>query len=198
MGDNSGIEHLLSDLKNDARFQANVARWHVEGAQAPERVEPPPGLDAGVRAALAARGIDRLYSHQAQAIEHALAGRHTAIVTPTASGKTLCYNLPVLQRMRTRPGARALYLFPTKALSQDQVAELSDLVRALGDEFKTYTYDGDTPGDARRILRESGHIIVTNPYMLHGGILPNHPKWTNLFQNLAYVVIDELHTYRGV
>jgi DEAD/DEAH box helicase domain-containing protein len=198
MGETSGIEHLLADLKKDGRFQSNVARWHMEPARTRERVDPPEGLDAAVRAALAARGIERLYTHQAEAIEHALAGRHTAIVTPTASGKTLCYNLPVVQTMRTRPGARALYLFPTKALSQDQVAELSDLVRALGDAFKTYTYDGDTPGDARRILRESGHIIVTNPYMLHAGILPNHPKWTNLFQNLAYVVIDELHTYRGI
>jgi DEAD/DEAH box helicase domain-containing protein len=193
-----GIEQLIAHLRIDAGFRANVAHWHVDEARAAERVPPPPGLDAGIRGALAARGIDGLYSHQAAAVEHALRGRHAVVVTPTASGKTLCYNLPVLQTMRSNPGARALYLFPTKALSQDQVAELSDMVRALGSDYKTYTYDGDTPADARRLLREDGHVIVTNPYMLHAGILPNHPKWTNLFQNLTYVVIDELHTYRGV
>jgi DEAD/DEAH box helicase domain-containing protein len=192
------VEELIESLRRDPAFLKNVARWHVDEARPAERAPFPTSIDPGLRAALVARGVESLYGHQAQAVEHALAGRHTVIVTPTASGKTLCYNLPVLQRMRQKPGARALYLFPTKALSQDQVAELSGLVGALGDPWKTYTYDGDTPGDARRLLRDGGHVIVSNPYMLHAGILPNHPKWTELFQNLEFVVIDELHTYRGV
>jgi len=192
------IQDLISSLRGDPRFLSNVAAWRTEPPREAETAPFPAGLDEGVRGALRARGVESLYAHQAAAVERALAGEHVCVVTPTASGKTLCYNLPVLQTMRDRPGARALYLFPTKALSQDQVAELSGVVGALGDPWKTYTYDGDTPGDARRMLREGGHVIVTNPYMLHGGILPNHPKWTELFQNLAYVVIDELHTYRGV
>ncbi len=192
------VEQLLSTLRRDPAFLANVARWHVEEPRAALVAPFPAALDAGLCAAMSARGIDALYAHQVEAIEHVLAGRHTVVVTPTASGKTLCYNLPVLHKMRSKPGSRALYLFPTKALSQDQVAELSGLVGSLGDPWKTYTYDGDTPADARRLLRDGGHVIVTNPYMLHAGILPNHPKWSELFQNLDFVVVDELHTYRGV
>jgi DEAD/DEAH box helicase domain-containing protein len=192
------IEHLIAALEQDGDFLSRVARWHVQEARPADLVPFPERLDPEIRRALAARGVGALYRHQAEVIEHALAGRHTVVVTPTASGKTLCYNLPVLQRMRERPETRALYLFPTKALSQDQVAELSEIVSAIGAPIKTYTYDGDTPGDARRLLRDGGHAIVTNPYMLHAGILPNHQKWTALFQNLAFVVIDELHAYRGV
>jgi DEAD/DEAH box helicase domain-containing protein len=192
------VDELIANLRADPAFRRNVAHWRVEEPLPAVRAPFPAGIDAGLRHALASRGVDALYAHQAEAVEHALAGRHVVVVTPTASGKTLCYNLPVLCRMRARPGARALYLFPTKALSQDQVVELSGLVGALGDPWKTSTYDGDTPADARRLLRDGGHVIVTNPYMLHAGILPNHPKWNELFQNLEYVVVDELHTYRGV
>jgi DEAD/DEAH box helicase domain-containing protein len=120
------------------------------------------------------------------------------VVTPTASGKTLCYNLPVLQTLLDDPEARALYLFPTKALAQDQMQELHGLITALEADIRTFTYDGDTPGDARRKIREAGHVVVTNPDMLHTGILPHHTKWMKLFENLRYVVIDELHQYRGV
>ncbi|GIW70655.1 MAG: helicase [Planctomycetota bacterium] len=193
-----GIEALLAALRQDPRFMGAVTHWEVEPARPASWAPFPEAIAPGVRAALAARGIERLYSHQAEAVAHALAGRHTVVVTPTASGKSLCFHLPVLQRLRERPGSRALYLFPTKALSQDQVAELTALVRALGSDYRTYTYDGDTPAEARRLLRDGGHVVVTNPYMLHTGILPHHPRWTNLFQNLGYVVIDELHTYRGV
>ncbi len=119
-------------------------------------------------------------------------------VTPTASGKTLCYNLPVLNAVLENPDARALYLFPTKALAQDQLAELHDLSRRLNDCFGVFTYDGDTPSDAREAIRERGHIVLTNPDMLHTGILPHHTKWMRLFENLRYIVLDELHTYRGV
>ncbi len=148
--------------------------------------------------AYARRGIRQLYSHQAEAVGHVLAGRNVVVVTPTASGKTLCYNLPVLDAILKDPNARALYLFPTKALAQDQQAELHGLVETIGADIKTYTYDGDTPATARRAVRQAGHVVVTNPDMLHTGILPHHDKWVRLFENLRYVVVDELHHYRGV
>ncbi len=172
-------------------------------------------LDSRLVAVLRARGIEQLYIHQAAAIEHALARRNVVITTPTASGKTLCYNAPVLSTILRDPSARALYLFPTKALAQDQLAELHGLAEALGkapsgESFETpgstssglglgvFTYDGDTPQDARRAIRGRAHIVLSNPDMVHAGILPHHPRWAKLFENLRYVVIDELHTYRGV
>ncbi len=158
----------------------------------------PAGIDGRLRSAYAQRGIRRLYTHQADAVGHVLAGRNVVVVTPTASGKTLCYNLPVVDAILKDPSARALYLFPTKALAQDQQAELHGLVEAIGADVKTYTYDGDTPSTARRAIRQAGHIVVTNPDMLHTGILPHHDKWVRLFENLRYVVVDELHHYRGV
>jgi len=147
---------------------------------------------------LRARGIESLYSHQAAACELARAGKNFVVVTPTASGKTLCYNLPILSALVEDPEARALYLFPTKALSQDQLAELNRWTEKLADEVRTFTYDGDTPQDARRAIRARGNLVITNPDMLHTGILPHHTKWERLFENLRYVVIDELHYYRGV
>ncbi|HUE54641.1 MAG TPA: DEAD/DEAH box helicase, partial [Candidatus Udaeobacter sp.] len=149
-------------------------------------------------AAYAAKGIRRLYTHQAAAAEAVHAGKNVVIVTPTASGKTLCYNLPVLNAVLENTDTRALYLFPTKALAQDQLAELYDLNQLLENRFGVFTYDGDTPGDARKAIREKGHVVLTNPDMLHTGILPHHTRWTRLFENLRYIVIDELHTYRGV
>ena len=143
---------------------------------------------------LASRGIRQLYSHQALSFQHASAGRNVVVVTPTASGKTLCYNLPVLQVLAADPSARALYLFPTKALAEDQLAGLNE----FGGDLKAFTYDGDTPQDARRAIRERANVILTNPDMLHAGILPHHTKWAKAFENLRYIVIDELHTYRGV
>jgi DEAD/DEAH box helicase domain-containing protein len=149
-------------------------------------------------AAYAAKGIRRLYTHQAEAAEAVHAGKNVVIVTPTASGKTLCYNLPVLNATLENSDCRALYLFPTKALAQDQLAELHDLNQRLDNRFGVFTYDGDTPADARRPIREKGHIVLTNPDMLHTGILPHHTRWTRLFESLQYIVLDELHTYRGV
>ena len=155
-----------------------------------------------VRPALAAayrsKGIDRLYTHQARAADLAREGKDFVVVTPTASGKTLCYNLPVLNAILENADTRALYLFPTKALAQDQLAELHDLATRLDDSFGVFTYDGDTPADARKAVRERGHIILSNPDMLHTGILPHHTKWIRVFENLRYIVLDELHTYRGV
>ena len=193
-------------------FPARPAVW----------AEWPAWVNGDLREAYLAKGIRRPYSHQAAAAEAVHAGKNVVIVTPTASGKTLCYNLPVLHAVLENPDTRALYLFPTKALAQDQLAELHDLNQRLekteeerdapaqtengatttgsqrGNRFGVFTYDGDTPGDARRAIREKGHIVLTNPDMLHTGILPHHTRWTRLFENLRYIVIDELHSYRGV
>jgi DEAD/DEAH box helicase domain-containing protein len=164
----------------------------------PARTVPiPDTIDPHLGDALRARGIEALYTHQARALELLGKGSHAVVVTPTASGKTLCYNLPVLQALLTEPATRALYLFPTKALAQDQLAELEELARALP-ALRIHTYDGDTPQDARRAVRARANVVLTNPDMLHAGILPHHTKWIGLFQNLRYVIIDELHTYRGV
>jgi DEAD/DEAH box helicase domain-containing protein len=162
----------------------------------------PAALDPRLLSGLQARGISQVYTHQAEAIDHALAGRHVVVITPTASGKTLCYNAPVLHSILQDPSSRALYLFPTKALAQDQLAELQGMVETIeagsGDRIGVFTYDGDTPQDARRTIRSRAHIVLSNPDMVHSGILPHHPRWAKLFENLKYVVVDELHAYRGV
>src|SRR6202167_1645003 len=183
-----------------ARYRAEevlTAVRHIPAREAQFRAMP-----AWVRPELAAayhaKGIEKLYTHQAAAAELAHAGENFVVVTPTASGKTLCYNLPVLNVVLANADTRALYLFPTKALAQDQLTELHDLAKRLDDCFGVFTYDGDTPSDARRAIRERGHVILTNPDMLHTGILPHHTKWTRVFENLRYIVLDELHTYRGV
>jgi DEAD/DEAH box helicase domain-containing protein len=164
--------------------------------------EFPSGFDPRLREALASRGVAAPYVHQAAAIEHALARRNVVVITPTASGKTLCYNGPVLHSILEDPSSRALYLFPTKALAQDQLAELQALCEVIDRESGTpigvFTYDGDTPQDARRTIRSRAHVVLSNPDMVHAGILPHHPRWAKLFENLRYVVIDELHAYRGV
>src|SRR3954465_4826705 len=162
----------------------------------------PDQTDERLRRALAARGIEQLYTHQAEAFQHALSGRNVVTTTPTASGKTLCYNAPVLDAILKDHSTRALYLFPTKALAQDQLAELHALTELAihhgGPEIGVFTYDGDTPSDARRAIRGKAHVVLSNPDMLPSGILPHHPRWAKLFENLKFVVIDELHAYRGV
>ncbi len=158
----------------------------------------PDQVAATLRSALAARHIEKLYTHQAAAVELSLAGKNVVVVTPTASGKTLCYNLPVVQTILADPAARAIFLFPTKALAEDQRLELQRLNDAVGGHLACHTYDGDTPSDARRAIRGKANIVLTNPDMLHTGILPHHTKWAKLFENLRYIVIDELHYYRGV
>ena len=170
------------------RFPAREAEW----------AEFPTWVHADLRTAYASKSIRKLYSHQAAAAEAVHAGKSIVVVTPTASGKTLCYNLPILNAILESSDSRALYLFPTKALAQDQLAELHDLNGRLENRFGVFTYDGDTPSDARKAIREKGHIVLTNPDMLHTGILPHHTRWTRLFENLRYIVVDELHTYRGV
>jgi DEAD/DEAH box helicase domain-containing protein len=162
----------------------------------------PDSIDARVAAAYRARGIEQPYTHQAEAIAHAVAGRNVVVITPTASGKTLCYNAPVLDAILRDPSSRALYLFPTKALAQDQLTELHQMAELAGaeggGEIGVFTYDGDTPQDARRAIRGKAHVVLSNPDMVHSGILPHHPRWAKLFENLKFVVIDELHAYRGV
>lgn len=158
----------------------------------------PDALPDPLRAALRARGIERLYAHQARAFEAARAGSHVVIATPTASGKSLCFHLPILTRLLDDPDARALYLYPTKALSRDQEAGLRGLVGDAGLSFPAVVFDGDTPGDVRRAARERTPLLLTNPDMLHAGILPHHAAWARTFQHLAFVVVDELHVYRGV
>jgi len=169
-------------------YPAREAQW----AEFPEWVQ------VDLRMAYNAKGIRQLYTHQAAAAEAVHAGKNVVIVTPTASGKTLCYNLPVLNAILANDDTRALYLFPTKALAQDQLAELHDLNQRLENRVGVFTYDGDTPIDARKAIREKSHVVLTNPDMLHTGILPHHTRWTRLFENLRYIVVDELHTYRGV
>jgi DEAD/DEAH box helicase domain-containing protein len=167
-------------------------------ARAGEFMEFPEALSPVLRQALVSRGIRQLYTHQGAAFEHARNGRNLVVVTPTASGKTLCYNLPVLNRLMEDPAARAMYLFPTKALAEDQLQEFQSAVDASGSDLRAFTYDGDTPQDARRAIRERANVVLTNPDMLHAGILPHHTKWAKAFENLRYIVIDELHYYRGV
>lgn len=192
------VDQLITSLREDERFMRCVTSWKELPAQPGRYADFPAQVDARLRTALEKRGVRKLYTHQASALSAALEGRDYVVVTPTASGKTLCYNLPVLSAILQNPDARALYLFPTKALSADQTSELYSLIEEMGVDVKAYTYDGDTQGAARKAIREAGHIVVTNPDMLHANILPHHTKWVKLFENLRYIVIDEIHTYRGV
>jgi len=186
------FEQWMADPDSPVRAVRRQPARSGEFAEFPETLAP------NLQKALVARGIDRLYTHQAEAFLRAGAGCNTVIVTPTASGKTLCYNLPVLNGLLADPNARAMYLFPTKALAGDQLVEFQKAVDAMGSDLRAFTYDGDTPQDARRAIRERANVVFTNPDMLHSGVLPHHTKWAKAFENLRYVVIDELHYYRGV
>jgi DEAD/DEAH box helicase domain-containing protein len=192
------MEALIRELESDKAFLACVRHREKIPARPGVYAPLPAGLDPRLAKALEAKGIARLYSHQAECLRWAREGRHLVVVTPTASGKTLCYNLPVLERLLADPAAKALYLFPTKALSQDQQSELNEVVLGGDLPVKIATYDGDTPSSLRVSLRDSGRIVITNPDMLHSGILPNHTKWLKFLKDLRFVVIDEMHTYRGV
>lgn len=191
------VEKVLESFE-PLRRRGEITAWLKIESRPGEFADFPESVDPRLRNAYAAKGIRRLFSHQRQACDLLNQGKHAVIVTPTASGKTLCYNLPILDRMLKDPEARAMYLFPTKALAQDQMAELLELTQALGEDVGIHTYDGDTPADMRRTIRKKGRIILTNPDMLHTGMLPHHPKWIELFQSLRFIVVDEMHTYRGV
>jgi DEAD/DEAH box helicase domain-containing protein len=192
------IAEFLTSLRNDPIWKERIVHWET----LPEReavTEPfPAEMDSRIQEGLRKRGISELYTHQADAFRAAYRGKHLVAVTPTASGKSLCYHLPVIQCILENPEARALYLFPTKALAQDQKHDLNKLITELGADIKSETYDGDTPSNIRQMVRKAGNIVITNPDMLHSAILPHHTKWVSFFENCKYVIIDELHTYRGV
>ena len=192
------IDQLVDQIRSSPEIMRNVTGWKEIPAREAVYGPFPKNLKPELLDVLKKKGIRQLYSHQSKAIDLVLQGKNVVVVTPTASGKTLCYNLPVLDAILKSDDARALYLFPTKALSQDQVSELHEMLALLDHPIKTYTYDGDTPVGARKAIRQAGHIVVTNPDMLHSGIMPHHTKWVKLFENLKYVVIDEVHSYRGV
>ena len=194
----SSIQQIVEMYSARDSNREVITRLHHIPAQEAKWMSVPDWVRPELAAAYRQKGVERLYSHQARAAEIVHAGRNVVVVTPTASGKTLCYNLPVLNSVLENPDVRALYLFPTKALAQDQLAELHGLGERLDNRFGVFTYDGDTPSDARAAIRDRGHIVLTNPDMLHAGILPHHTRWTRLFENLRYIVLDELHTYRGV
>ena len=192
------LPDLIRQLSSDAEFQRNITKWMTLEPKEAVFADFPDDLNPKLIAALKEKGIRQLYSHQAETYQTVMQGNNAVIVTPTASGKTLSYNLPIFQNLHANPESRALYLFPTKALSQDQVREVQDLVKHLKADIKSFTFDGDTPVDIRRTIRSAGHLVVTNPDMLHQGILPHHTLWIKLFENLKFVVLDEIHAYRGV
>jgi DEAD/DEAH box helicase domain-containing protein len=194
----AGVEAVLASLLAEPSLASGVLRHAEIPARSADFVPMPDWLDPRLRAGLESRGVSALYRHQAEAIEAVRAGDDVVVVTPTASGKSLCYLVPTLQALAADPTARALYLFPTKALGQDQVAELGELSRASNLQINASTYDGDTPNPIRSAIRSAGQVVVTNPDMLHSAILPHHTKWFQLFEQLQIVVIDELHTYRGL
>ncbi len=192
---------FLDSLRRKRGYAGQLAHVQTLPARRPRYGHLNAPLSPPVERALAATGAERLYTHQAEAINAALAGQNVVVATSTASGKTLCFNVPVLEALARDPLARALYIYPTKALAQDQLGKWNALVKAAGEGIinpLAATYDGDTPQAARSRIRRSARVLLTNPDMLHAGILPNHPLWAEFFRHLRYVVIDEAHTYRGV
>jgi len=194
------VRRFLNHLASERHWRDQIVHVEELPARTAQFASPTQPLAEPIRGALGKLGIHELYTHQARAVDLARAGTDIVVVTGTASGKTLCYNLPVFERLLAEPEACALYLFPTKALAQDQLRGAVRMLSALGREGQVAagTYDGDTPADTRRKLRDGGQLIFTNPDMLHAGILPNHSRWARFFERLRYVVIDEIHTYRGV
>ena len=192
------LDSLLLQLRADRYFMRDVVAWERVPTRPGRYAAFPAALDARLKEVLRLRDINQLYTHQVAAIDEVLHGEHICVVTSTASGKTLCYNLPVLNTLLHDRQATALYLFPTKALANDQLTSLSDLIRDLHQPIAVQTYDGDTSRERRKAARNAGGIVITNPDMLHTGILPHHTQWAQLFESLRYIVIDELHTYRGV
>ncbi|MEH7390810.1 DEAD/DEAH box helicase [Bacillus sp. JJ1474] len=192
------LHELMKEMKELEEFKQNIVHWHTIEEKEARIDDLPADISPNLKEALQRRGITSLYTHQKSAYETAMKGQSLVAVTPTASGKTLCYNLPVLQTIINDPHARALYMFPTKALAQDQKSEINEIINETGLAINSYTYDGDTPANIRQKVRKAGHVVITNPDMLHSAILPHHTKWVSLFENLKFVVIDELHIYRGV
>ncbi|MBB5178651.1 DEAD/DEAH box helicase domain-containing protein [Planomicrobium koreense] len=192
------LPELLAEWKTEPDMMERIEHWHTKPEKPAAYADFPPAMHESLKAALRKKGIEQLYTHQRQAFDLAVDGKSFTAVTPTASGKSYCYHLPVLHKILNDPGARALYLFPTKALAQDQKSDLHDLIEKTEKDILSYTYDGDTSPAIRTKVRKAGQIVMTNPDMLHSAILPHHTKWVSLFENLHYIVIDELHTYKGV
>ena len=195
------VARFLNRLKHHPNYHGQLAHVETLPARSGRYAQPDDSLPPTLIELLARRGIDRLYTHQVQSLECARKGLDWVVVTGTASGKTLCYNLPILESCLTDPEARAVYLFPTKALAQDQLRGLLELLsehEATAQQVKPGVYDGDTPASQRRRIKAEANLVLTNPDMLHASILPYHPKWAHFFSHLRYVVIDEVHTYRGI
>ena len=192
------LRALLEQLRLDREWGSHVTSWRTLGSRPAQHGEIPEGLDPRLIQVLADSGIEALYTHQSLAVQHALAGDNVVVVTPAASGKTLCYNLPVLDHLLSTPDACALYLFPTKALAHDQLNTLRGYVAGLGLDAVVSAYDGDTPRDRRARIRDSARVLISNPDMLHASLLPQHVRWRGLLAKLSYVVIDEMHAYRGI
>lgn len=195
------LSALLIRWRNDPVIAANAAAWEVIPARLPKTEPFPPDLHPDLKRVLQEQHIASLYSHQAQAWRAAQAGQNLALVSGTASGKSLCYQLPILQALLQDPATRALCIFPTKALTQDQRTAIDRMIQAIHAQTpipNAAVYDGDTPASARPALRSRARILLTNPDMLHLGILPYHTQWADFFANLRFIVLDEIHTYRGV
>ncbi|HEY9576176.1 MAG TPA: DEAD/DEAH box helicase [Pseudobacillus sp.] len=192
------LQEAIDWLRQEEAIRSNIIHWHTIPEKEADTVLLPADIAPELAAALKKRGVEKLYTHQLSAYEAARNSESFVAVTPTASGKTLCYNLPVIQSIIENEETRALYLFPTKALAQDQKSEINELIQEIGLPINSYTYDGDTPANIRQKVRKAGQVILTNPDMLHSAILPHHTKWVSLFENLKYIIIDELHIYRGV
>jgi DEAD/DEAH box helicase domain-containing protein len=192
------LPQLMNEWKTEPDMMERIVHWHTMEEKPAKYAEFPAGMHDSLKEALRKKGIEKLYTHQREAFDLAIGKTSFTAVTPTASGKSYCYHLPVLHTILNNPGARALYLFPTKALAQDQKSDLHDLIEKTEQDILSYTYDGDTSPAIRTKVRKAGQIVMTNPDMLHSAILPHHTKWVSLFENLHYIVIDELHTYKGV
>ena len=192
------LKTLLSRWRSDPAIGQNIVSWQVIPHRTASFEDFPYGLDPTFQAVLTQKGFHQFYSHQFSSFIHAANGENIAVVTGTASGKTMCYNLPVINTLLNQPSAHALYIFPTKALAQDQFNHLLDISHALPKPFNINIYDGDTPTQSRQLIRKTSQVILTNPDMLHTGILPHHTAWKEFFSTLRFVVIDEMHTYRGV
>lgn len=192
------LTELMAEWKTDRDMMERIWHWRTLEEKPARFADFPGAMHPDLKKSVESRGISQLYTHQREAFDLATQGYSFTAVTPTASGKSFCYHLPVLNTILNDPGARALYLFPTKALAQDQKSDLHALIEGTGKDVLSYTYDGDTAPGIRTKVRKAGQIVLTNPDMLHSGILPHHTKWVSLFENLKYIVIDELHTYKGV
>ncbi|GIN85706.1 putative ATP-dependent helicase YprA [Heyndrickxia sporothermodurans] len=198
MKNKKDLQSIIQFLKEDETINKQITHWQTIEEKKALTETFPKNIHPKLRMSLEKRGIKELYTHQRTAFENAMKGNSIVAVTPTASGKTLCYNLPVLQSILENSNSRALYMFPTKALAQDQKSEINEIIEESGMQINSYTYDGDTPSNIRQRVRKAGHIVITNPDMLHSGVLPHHTKWVSFFENLKYIIIDELHIYRGV